>query len=199
MIVLTIKELAHLLNLYYEIGVKNNNVSTMLVCFGIKYASIIKEKNYQLETIFNSSSVDDAVLAKDVRTGMELSYYVQLKDGVLFNTIASMRNRETSFDEALDWVETKLRTVGKKSFICHLYPELKNNIDVTVEEVAAKYSEFRAYELNSQNSKLSTARTIFKNGKVEEALKNIMCSENLSIEIRKIAEQYYLSLLNTLC
>lgn len=188
---MTIKELAHLLNLYYETGVKNNNVSTMFVCFGIKYASIIKEKNYSLETIFNSSCVDDTLLAKDVRTGMKLSYYVQLKDGVLFNATLGVKNMGDSFDDVLDWVEMKLRAVGKKSFICHLYPELKNNMDVTVEEVAAKYPEYRAYELNSQNSKLSTARTIFKNGKVEEALKNIMCSENLSIEIRKIAEQYY--------
>lgn len=191
-----IKELTHLLNLYYETGVKNNNVSTMLVCFGIKYASIIKEKNYQLETIFNYSCIDDTLLVKDVRTGVELSNYVQLKDGVLFNTTTSVNNMDDSFDEVLDWVETKLRAVGKKSFVCHLYPELKNNIDVTVEEVAAKYPEFRAYESNSQNSKLSTARTIFKNGRVEEALWNIMHSKNLSSEIQKTSERYYLSFHN---
>lgn len=191
-----IKELTHLLNLYYETGVKNNNVSTMLVCFGIKYASIIKEKNYQLETIFNYSCIDDTLLVKYVRTGMELSNYVQLKDGVLFNTTTSVNNMDDSFDEVLDWVETKLRAVGKKSFVCHLYPELKNNIDVTVEEVAAKYPEFRAYESNSQNSKLSTARTIFKNGRVEEALWNIMHSKNLSSEIQKTSERYYLSFHN---
>lgn len=191
-----IKELTHLLNLYYETGVKNNNVSTMLVCFGIKYASIIKEKNYQLETIFNYSCIDDTLLFKDVRTGVELSNYVQLKDGVLFNTTTSVNNMDDSFDEVLDWVETKLRAVGKKSFVCHLYPELKNNIDVTVEEVAAKYPEFRAYESNSQNSKLSTARTIFKNGRVEEALWNIMHSKNLSSEIQKTSERYYLSFHN---
>ena len=191
-----IKELTHLLNLYYETGVKNNNVSAMLVCFGIKYASIIKEKNYQLETIFNYSCIDDTLLVKDVRTGVELSNYVQLKDGVLFNTTTSVNNMDDSFDEVLDWVETKLRAVGKKSFVCHLYPELKNNIDVTVEEVAAKYPEFRAYESNSQNSKLSTARTIFKNGRVEEALWNIMHSKNLSSEIQKTSERYYLSFHN---
>ena len=196
MIVMIIKELTHLLNLYYETGVKNNNVSTMLVCFGIKYASIIKEKNYQLETIFNYSCIDDALLVKDVRTGVELSNYVQLKDGVLFNTTTSVNNMDDSFDEVLDWVETKLRAVGKKSFVCHLYPELKNNIDVTVGEVAAKYPEFRAYESNSQNSKLSTARTIFKNGRVEEALWNIMHSKNLSSEIQKTSERYYLSFHN---
>ena len=196
MIVMIIKELTHLLNLYYETGVKNNNVSTMLVCFGIKYASIIKEKNYQLETIFNYSCIDDTLLVKYVRTGMELSNYVQLKDGVLFNTTTSVNNMDDSFDEVLDWVETKLRAVGKKSFVCHLYPELKNNIDVTVEEVAAKYPEFRAYESNSQNSKLSTARTIFKNGRVEEALWNIMHSKNLSSEIQKTSERYYLSFHN---
>ena len=191
-----IKELTHLLNLYYETGVKNNNVSAMLVCFGIKYASIIKEKNYQLETIFNYSCIDDTLLVKDVRTGVELSNYVQLKDGVLFNTTTSVNNMDDSFDEVLDWVETKLRAVGKKSFVCHLYPELKNNIDVTVEEVAAKYPEFRAYESNSQNSKLSTARTIFKNGRVKEALWNIMHSKNLSSEIQKTSERYYLSFHN---
>ena len=191
-----IKELTHLLNLYYETGVKNNNVSAMLVCFGIKYASIIKEKNYQLETIFNYSCIDDTLLVKDVRTGVELSNYVQLKDGVLFNTTTSVNNMDDSFDEVLDWVETKLRAVGKKSFVCHLYPELKNNIDVTVEEVAAKYPEIRAYESNSQNSKLSTARTIFKNGRVEEALWNIMHSKNLSSEIQKTSERYYLSFHN---
>ena len=196
MIVVIIKELTHLLNLYYETGVKNNNVSAMLVCFGIKYASIIKEKNYQLETIFNYSCIDDTLLVKDVRTGVELSNYVQLKDGVLFNTTTSVNNMDDSFDEVLDWVETKLRAVGKKSFVCHLYPELKNNIDVTVEEVAAKYPEFRAYESNSQNSKLSTARTIFKNGRVEEALWNIMHSKNLSSEIQKTSERYYLSFHN---
>lgn len=196
MIVMIIKELTHLLNLYYETGVKNNNVSAMLVCFGIKYASIIKEKNYQLETIFNYSCIDDTLLVKDVRTGVELSNYVQLKDGVLFNTTTSVNNMDDSFDEVLDWVETKLRAVGKKSFVCHLYPELKNNIDVTVEEVAAKYPEFRAYESNSQNSKLSTARTIFKNGRVEEALWNIMHSKNLSSEIQKTSERYYLSFHN---
>lgn len=94
--------------------------------------------------------------------------------------------REDLLNE-VDWVEEKLRTVGKKSFV-NLYPELKKNISVTLEEISNKYPAFlENNNLNSQNTKLSTARTIFKKGKSEIALKNIVNSKKVDKEIREKA------------
>lgn len=82
-----------------------------------------------------------------------------------------------------NWIETKLRTIGKASFVYHLYPELKKNVEVSIEELASVYVGFQKYKLSSQKTKLSAARSIFKKGKVKDALLNISESNNIEREV----------------
>ena len=184
---MVIKELAHLLDLYYNTGKDNREIATMILCFGIKYAKVIREKQYMPEDIVQCSSIKDTQYAIEIRKGMNLAEYVCLKDGVLSVALGGTSKTEDVVGTngyELDWVEEKLRAVGKMSFVRHLYPELKKNISVTVEEVAAKYSEFSSYGLDSQRSKLASARTIFKAGKEREALENISESRNVDEDTR---------------
>lgn len=187
---MVIKELAHLLDLYYDTGKNNKEIASMVLCFGIKYADVIREKEYSPEDIVQHSSINDSQYAIEIRKGMNLAKYVCLKEEALSYTF----NAASVADEAyiannleFDWLEAKLRAVGKRSFVFHLLPELQKDISVTVEDVAARHTEFREYGLDSQKSKLSSARTIFKEGKVKEALKNIMESKNVDEDTRQRA------------
>ena len=46
-------------------------------------------------------------------------------------------------ENANQWIEELLRKIGKKSFVCHLYPELINNIDVSIEDIASRHPELK--------------------------------------------------------
>lgn len=202
-----IKELAILLDFYYRIGKEKNDIVSMILCFGIKYAKLISENQYSPEDIVKYSSIKNTHHAIEVREGIKLAKYVSLKENVLFDDVAPIVAPAPSIITSVpaiepvkktiitnaanrsesDWVEERLRAVGKMSFICILYPELKKNIDITIEELSMKYPIFKEYELNSQRTKLSSARAIFRENKIEVALKHIIESKNVTNEIRQRA------------
>lgn len=83
---MVIKELAHLLDLYYDTGKNNKEIASMVICFGIKYADVIREKGYSLEDIVQHSSINDSQYAIEIRKGMNLAKYVCLKEEALSYT-----------------------------------------------------------------------------------------------------------------
>ena len=83
---------------------------------------------------------------------------------------------------------TKLRTVGMDAFV-HLYPALRRNPNVTLQEICASYDDFNKLKATSQNTKLSTARSIFRKGWEIDALKMIAESSNAH-EASIIAKKY---------
>ena len=83
-----------------------------------------------------------------------------------------------------DW----LKSLGKKAFVEVFYPALKENINITKEELATKNDLFASWK--TQENRLSIAKSIFKNGLQGEALQIIIDSNNVDSEVRKNAEQY---------
>ncbi|MHC5310039.1 hypothetical protein ACYSNM_08180 [Myroides sp. LJL116] len=71
---------------------------------------------------------------------------------------------------AEDKLIKKLNSAGKLVFKHGLYPALNANINATIEDVASYLPDYSNYSLNSQKSRLSHARWVFRNGLEEEAL-----------------------------
>jgi len=95
-------------------------------------------------------------------------------------------------ENANQWIEELLRKIGKKSFVCHLYPELINNIDVSIEDIASRHPEFKKYTRDSQRTRLSKARSIFKEGKEREALLIIIYSGKIDNDTLSQAHKFLL-------
>lgn len=89
----------------------------------------------------------------------------------------------------MDAIEMRLRKIGKKAFVDYLYVELKKNIDVSIEEITHKHIEFGRYKLSSQQTRLSNARTIFREGWSKAALRIIAGSSKVDRNTRKRAMQ----------
>lgn len=70
-----------------------------------------------------------------------------------------------------EYIFKKLNRIGKEVFINILYPEILHNYDVTYQEIADKYPTYNQYTLHSQRSRLSTAKSIFREELVVDALK----------------------------
>ena len=96
----------------------------------------------------------------------------------------------------IEIIEEKLQKIGKKSFVCHLYPELKKNIYVTIEDIASKYPEFNEYTKNAQRTRLSKARFIFENDAEKEALLCIRDSKKIDKNTLKLVDEYIRELNN---
>ena len=95
--------------------------------------------------------------------------------------------------EDLNEVEVRLRKIGKATFVDYLYAELRNDLDVTIEDISLKHKNFGAYKLPSQRTRLSNARTIFKSGWSEIALQNIAESGKIDKGTKKKAMSLLLS------
>ena len=63
------------------------------------------------------------------------------------------------------------------------------HIDVSIEEITHKHIEFGRYKLSSQQTRLSNARTIFREGWSEAALRIIAGSSKVDRNTRKKAMQ----------
>lgn len=81
-----------------------------------------------------------------------------------------------------------LQKAGKEVFVRILYPELKENRYVTIEDIARKYLMFASFTLNSQKT-LSKANKIFALGKLKEAFQIILLSRKVKKEILKEARE----------
>lgn len=81
-----------------------------------------------------------------------------------------------------------LQKAGKEVFVRILYPELKENRYVTIEDIARKYPMFVSFTLNPQKT-LSKANKIFALGKLKEAFQIILLSRKVKKEILKEARE----------
>ena len=81
-----------------------------------------------------------------------------------------------------------LQKAGKEVFVRILYPELKENRYVTIEDIARKYPMFASFTLSSQKT-LSKANKIFALGKLKEAFQIILLSRKVKKEILKEARE----------
>lgn len=71
-------------------------------------------------------------------------------------------------------LDNRLRSVGKATFM-KLYPLVKQNLDITVEEVEKVYPEYkRGKAENAKRTCLSSTRSIIRNGYEAEALEIIV-------------------------
>lgn len=91
----------------------------------------------------------------------------------------------------IDPIECLLRKIGKEIFLRILYPEIKKNRNITVEELASKYPKYASFSINSQRTRLNNANKIFALNKLKEAFQIIMDSERISQESRNLAFRYY--------
>ncbi|MEN8880228.1 MAG: hypothetical protein ABF311_08645 [Polaribacter sp.] len=81
-------------------------------------------------------------------------------------------------------IEKSLRAIGKEIYATILYPEILKNIDIKHYEISKKYLKYSNFTENSQRSRLSKAKSIFKAGGEIEALINVFESNKVSTEIK---------------
>ncbi len=71
-----------------------------------------------------------------------------------------------------------LKSIGKAAFVEILYPSLTDDINVSYKEISEKYPKYENYK--TQQARLSTARSIFRNRLEMKALQIIAESSRLS-------------------
>lgn len=92
-------------------------------------------------------------------------------------------------------LDNRLSSVGKATFI-KLYPLVKQNPDITVEEVEKVYPEYKKGKAeNAKRTCLSSTRSIIRNGYEAEALEIIVNSSRMDdaviLEAKKYLEELY--------
>lgn len=182
-------ELVEKLNQCYYEGMKNHNCNELLICFGIKYASQIEDFRISPEILIKNSIISNSYYSIFIRQGMELSKYVKVIPGILPESHVSLPKKECISNDS-EWVETTLRSIGKRVFVEYLYPELKKNIDITESELSEKYEEYASFSDNARRSRLSSAKSIFRRGLEEKALGVIISSSNVPLYVRNKAQNY---------
>ncbi len=75
-----IKDLASILDLYYEFGKERKDRNALIQCFGIKYADFIIKNKIKPEEIIEKSTLKNTQYAKELRKGIKLANYVCLKE-----------------------------------------------------------------------------------------------------------------------
>jgi hypothetical protein len=101
-------------------------------------------------------------------------------------TMEQISNEEQA---AID-LDRKLQSIGKEVFVGILYPEILKNSNVGYSDIAARYERYASYSEDTQKSRLSTAKSIFRDGLQDEALQNIVDSKRLDESIRQKANDY---------
>ena len=91
--------------------------------------------------------------------------------------------------KALD-LDRKLQSVGKDVFVTILYPEILSNPNVTYEKLADSYPRYGSFSVNSQKSRLSSAKSIFTAGLELEALKIVIDSKKVDEKVRREAKNH---------
>jgi hypothetical protein len=90
--------------------------------------------------------------------------------------------------EVYEKLDDLLGSIGKDVFVNILYPEIKDNPNVTTKEISERNSRFS--EFSSQESRLSSAKSIFRDGLEKEAFHLIIGSKRLRPETIKKAEEF---------
>lgn len=91
--------------------------------------------------------------------------------------------------EKEDKILELLRACGMTAFVNYLFPALSKDYNVTVQEVAEAYPEFRQYTANAQNTRVSKARSIFGNEWERDALEIISNATRVPVETRLKAKE----------
>ena len=99
------------------------------------------------------------------------------------SSITIIENSENEILSELN-IEKSLRAIGKEIYATILYPEISKNINIKHYEISNKHIKYRSFTENSQRSRLSKAKSIFKAGGEIEALINIFESNRVNQEIK---------------
>ena len=75
-----------------------------------------------------------------------------------------------------------LNSVGKAAFL-NLYPLVKKNLEITADEIEKEYPQYK----KTMQTRLSSTRSIIKNGMAAEALEIIAKSSRMSIAEQQTA------------
>ena len=102
----------------------------------------------------------------------------------LKSSVIRLENSENKILSELN-IEKSLRAIGKEIFATILYPEILQNINIKHFEISNKHPRFRIFTENSQRTRLSKAKSIFKAGLEIEALINISKSNKLNYKIKE--------------
>jgi hypothetical protein len=84
-------------------------------------------------------------------------------------------------------LDVLLRKIGMSVFVQILYPELMRDKNVSIETICERHVKFAEFTLNSQRSRLSSAKTIFRDGLERQALKLIAKSDQVDNQVRTVA------------
>ena len=100
---------------------------------------------------------------------------------------ASRTIEENSENENLSEIniEKSLRAIGKEIYATILYPEISKNINIKHYEISNKHIKYSSFTENSQRSRLSKAKSIFKAGGEIEALINVFESNKVNTGIKE--------------
>ena len=101
------------------------------------------------------------------------------------SSITKVENSENEILSELN-IEKSLRAIGKEIYATILYPEISKNIDIKHYEISKKHVKYSSFTENSQRSRLSKAKSIFKAGEEIEALVNVFESNKVNTEIKGI-------------
>ncbi|MDC0178143.1 hypothetical protein OAJ14_08365 [Polaribacter sp.] len=99
------------------------------------------------------------------------------------SSITKVENSENEILSEFN-IEKSLRAIGKEIYATILYPEISKNIDIKHYEISEKHLKYSSFTENSQRSRLSKAKSIFRSGGEIEALINVFESNKVSTEIK---------------
>ncbi|WPR72205.1 hypothetical protein SLW70_03430 [Flavobacterium sp. NG2] len=112
-----------------------------------------------------------------------ISKKIDLKKMEKLTVEKNLENERSEIDLEIK-LENTLRAIGKEIFATVLYPELIKNIEVSYEEISNNYTVYNSFTINSQKSRLSKAKSIFREGEETEALLNIYESKKIKNEVK---------------
>ena len=137
--------------------------------------------------------------SKDIETEVmgKISVSVTVDSGDEKSKVGDTVN-QVVISEMSNKTETYLRAIGKDVFISILYPALKSkfatdgNYDIDYQDVCRSYPEYaeRVESDGAKKSRLSTAKSILRNGWEREALTIISVSNRLDEKLTKMAKTY---------
>ncbi|UKM66578.2 hypothetical protein GSB9_03168 [Flavobacteriaceae bacterium GSB9] len=149
---------------------------------------------------FDEQSIKYIVPESDNSIG-EIKWFENPKNKPKLSKVNNSKERETSksnktiLEESENEIESELniekslRAIGKEIYATILYPEISKNIDINHQEISNKYFKYNSFTENSQRSRLSKAKSIFRAGGEIEALINVYESNKINPEIKEYVNE----------
>jgi hypothetical protein len=130
------------------------------------------------------SSKNSIKMAQDEKSDIQMEHWVKrIREIDNVVQIKKVSPKKTKID-----LDRWLKRIGKATFVEILFPALRNNINVTYNEIAEKYPKYENYK--SQQARLSTAKSIFHNSLELKALQIIAASSRLDAKVVEKAKLY---------